>query len=208
MRRSPGTEAFCEVALPRPVLQTFVYRVPPSLVASATPGARVLVPFGRRREIGIIDSVGGDPPERSTRDVLRVLDAEPVLGPELLALCRWTSEYYAAPPGLVYRSALPPGLLGEAQPTGAAELRRQFIELVGEPPTLLERDDVFGRARRQRQAFETLEAIGGSAPVAHLEGHYGYGRSVLRGLVDRGLARISNEVVSRDPGRTSSCRIA
>ena len=157
------------------------------------------MPFGRRREIGIIDSVVGDPPERSTRDLIRVLDEDPVLAPELLELCRWTSEYYAAPPGMVYRSALPPGLLGEAQPTGASELRRQVIELVGDPPTLLERDDVFGRARRQRQAFETLEAIGGSAPVAHLEGHYGYGRSVLRGLVDRGLASISDEVVSRDP---------
>jgi primosomal protein N' (replication factor Y) len=90
-------------------------------------------------------------------------------------------------------------MLGEAQPGGTAELKRQVIELVGEAPTLLERDDTFGRARRQRQAFETLEAIGGAAPVAHLEGHYGYGRAVLAGLVERGLARISLEVVTREP---------
>ena len=49
------------------------------------------------------------------------------------------------------------------------------------------------------RAFESLEAIGGTAPVAHMEGHYGYGRTVLAGLVDRGLARISLEAVSRDP---------
>jgi len=197
--RTSRDEVYCQVALPKPVYQTFVYRVPSHLVRTAVPGARVRVPFGRRREIGIVESTGAEPPGRPARDVLEVLDGEPVLCPALLGLCRWTSEYYAAPPGLVYRAALPPGLLGEARPAGTAELRRQVIELAGEPPTLLERDELFGRARRQREAFETLEAIGGSAPVAHLEQHYGFGRSVLRGLVDRGVARISMESVDRDP---------
>jgi primosomal protein N' (replication factor Y) len=186
------------VALPRPVFQTFRYRAPPHLVRRAVPGARVKVPFGRRHEIGIIHSVA-EPPDRKVKDIADVLDDEPVLSPALLHLCRWTSEYYAAPPGLVFRAALPPGLLGEAQPGGTAELKRQVIEIVGEAPTLLERDAAFGRARRQRQAFETLEAIGGSAPVAHLENHYGYGRAILGGLVERGLARIALETVNRDP---------
>jgi primosomal protein N' (replication factor Y) (superfamily II helicase) len=192
-------DVFCQVALPKPVFQTFAYRVPPELRGRAVPGTRVRVPFGRRREIGVIDSVLGITPDRTVRDIAEVLDDEPLLSADLLHLCRWTSDYYAAPPGLVYRAALPPGLLGEARPTGTAELERQVIELVGEAPTLLERDAAFGRAHRQRQAFETLEAIGGSAPVAHLEGHYGYGRSVIGGLVDRGLARIRLEAVTRDP---------
>ena len=192
-------DAFCHVALPRPVFQTFRYRVPQHLRVSAVPGARVRVPFGRRREIGIVHSIVDTPPGRTVKDIAEVLDDAPVLSPALLHLCRWTSEYYAAPPGLVYRAALPPGLLGEAQPSGTAELKRQVLELIGEVPTLLERDSAFGRAHKQRQAFETLEAIGGSASVAHLESHYGYGRAVLGGLVDRGLARITLESVTRDP---------
>ena len=139
------------------------------------------------------------PAGRAVKELAEVLDEQPVLSPALLHLCRWTSEYYAAPPGLVYRAALPPGLLGEAEPGGTAVLKRQLLQLVGEAPTLLERDAAFGRAYKQRQAFETLEAIGGSAPVAHLESHYGYGRSVLAGLVARGLARITVEAVTRDP---------
>ncbi len=190
---------FCHVALPRPVFQTFVYRVPPHLEVGAVPGARVRVPFGRRREIGILAAIADTPPDRQVKDVTELLDDEPVLSPPLLDLCRWTSHYYAAPPGLVYRAALPPGLLSERQPAGTAELKRQVVEIVGEAPTLIERDALFGRARRQREAFETLEAIGGSAAVAHLESHYGYSRAVLGSLVDRGLARIVMETVSRDP---------
>jgi primosomal protein N' (replication factor Y) len=159
----------------------------------------VRVPFGRGRAIGIVHSIADTPPARSVKEIAEVLDDAPVLSPALLHLCRWTSDYYAAPPGLVYRTALPPGLLGETRPTGTGELKRQVLELIGEAPTLLERDAAFGRAHKQRQAFETLEAIGGSASVAHLESHYGYSRAVLGGLVDRGLARITLESVTRDP---------
>ncbi len=190
---------YCHVALPRPVFQTFAYRVPPHVEADAVPGSRVRVPFGRRREIGILHEIADTPPDRAVKEVTELLDDEPVLSPSLLELCRWTSNYYAAPPGLVYRAALPPGLLNERQPAGTAELKRQVIEIVGEAPTLIERDALFGRARRQREAFETLEAIGGSATVAHLESHYGYSRAVLGALVDRGLTRIVLETVSRDP---------
>ncbi len=188
MSGSPGADVYCRVALPRPVFQTFRYRIPPRFADAAVPGARVRVPFGRGREIGIVHSIADAPPGRQVKDVVEVLDEAPVLSPALLHLCRWTSDYYAAPPGLVYRAALPP-----------AELKRQVLELVGEAPTLLEREAAFGRAHKQRQAFETLEAIGGSTSVAHLESHYGYSRAVLGGLVDRGLARITLESVTRDP---------
>jgi primosomal protein N' (replication factor Y) len=196
---SSGADVYCRVALPRPVFQTFRYRIPLHFADAAVPGTRVRVPFGRGREIGIVHSIVDAPPGRQVKDVADVLDEAPVLSPALLHLCRWTSDYYAAPPGLVYRTALPPGLLGETRPSGTAELKRQVLELVGEPPTLLEREAAFGRAHKQRQAFETLEAIGGVASVAHLESHYGYSRAVLGGLVDRGLARITLESVTRDP---------
>ncbi|MCL7970784.1 MAG: primosomal protein N' [marine benthic group bacterium] len=190
---------FCRIALPRPVFQSFAYRVPPALADAARPGVRVRVPFGKRHEIGVIEELTSEAPGRKVKKILEVLDREPVLSPALLRLCRWTSEYYAAPPGLVFRAALPPGLLGDSRPAGTEELKRQVIEIAGEPLTLLERDRTFGRAKRQREAFETLESVGGSATVSHMEGHYGYSRSVLAGLVDRGVARISMTTVTRDP---------
>ena len=52
-----------------------------------------------------------DPPEVATREALRLLDEEPVLDAELLALGRWIAEYYCAPLGEVLRAMMP--LAGE-----------------------------------------------------------------------------------------------
>jgi len=188
------------VSLPRPVRQSFHYRIPPDLAPTAVPGVRVVVQFGRRRETGILEALVESPDggRAELKELLAVLDPAPVLSPELLQLCRWVADYYVAPAGLVYRAALPPGLLGGTG-RGRGELRRQVIRIVRELPTLTERERVFGRARRQREAYETLESIGGRAEVAHMERQLGFGRAILAGLVQRELVEISSETIERDP---------
>ena len=195
-----GGRPYARVHLARPVLQAFTYRVPPELSDLARPGSRVAVPFGRRREIGVIEERVAEPGSGAARirEIHEVLDEAPVLDPRMLEICRWVADYYVAPRGLVYRAALPPGMLGSAG-GGGGELRRQVIRLTRELPTLLERDEAFGRARRQREAYEVLESMGGRAEVAHMERRLGFGRGVLAGLVDRGLAAIVEESVDRDP---------
>lgn len=192
--------AVCRVSLPRPVLQDFAYSVPADLVGRVRPGVRVRVPFGPRREIGLVNAVGAaeDAPAK-LRPLLEVLDEEPLLDPALLDLCRWIADYYAAPIGFVHRAALPPGMLSNRRPTGASPQLRQVVRLTAELPTLLEREEAFGRATRQRELFETLETMGGSAVVAHLDNRLGFGRSVVSGLVERGLAEITEETIERDP---------
>ena len=199
----------CRVTLARPVLQSFTYIVPDNLAQSLRPGVRVRVPFGQRREIGLVESVGqadksGEEPPKKTRlkQVLEVLDAEPLLNDALLRLCRWTADYYVAPIGLVHRAALPPGLLSSRSPSGGARKTQQVVHLTSELPTLLEREEVFGKARRQREAFEVIEGLGGSAALTHLETGLGFSRSVIRGLTARGVAIISEETVERDPFET------
>jgi len=188
------------VSLPRPVRQSFHYRIPDELRESAVAGVRVSVPFGRRRETGLIEALVAPSaaPGLKLRALHRVLDSEPVLDADLLELCRWVADYYVAPAGLVFRAALPPGLLGGGA-DDPGELRRQVVKITRDLPTLTEREQVFGRARRQREAYETLEAIGGRAEVSHMEKQLGFGRSILAGLVERGLAEISLETVERDP---------
>ncbi|MGD8496405.1 MAG: primosomal protein N' [Gemmatimonadales bacterium] len=197
------TRRVCRVSLPRPVLQDFAYAVPAGLAERVRPGVRVRVPFGPRRVIGLVDAVGDEGADaaggRRLRDVLEVLDDEPVLGAELLDLCRWIADYYVAPIGFVHRAALPPGLLTAREPTGAPPQTRQVLRLTAELPTLLEREEAFGRATRQRELFETLESIGGAATVVHLESNLNFGRGLVRGLVDRGLAELADEEVERDP---------
>lgn len=76
---------------------------------------------------------------------------------------------------------------------------RRIVRLTGDIESLRQRDEIFGRARRQRECWELLVSMGGSAEAAHLTGQLGFSSSVLAGLVSRGLAEITEEEVARDP---------
>ena len=83
--------------------------------------------------------------------------------------------------------------------TSAAGLTERVLSLTEERPTLLEREALFKRRPKQQQLFETLEALGGSAPVRHLSEQLGFGDGVLKALVREGLARVARSEVLRDP---------
>src|ERR1700685_3827788 len=95
---------FCDVSLPVPLDQAFTYSLPLTLQHRVKTGARVLVPFGARKLTGVVLRVHDGP---AVRDALRLIDAEPVLDDELIALGKWISGYYCAPLGEVLRSMLP-----------------------------------------------------------------------------------------------------
>ena len=186
---------FVEVALPLPVPRTFTYK-------SAEPveiGTRVRVPFSGRRLIGWV--VGPATSLRSpdkVRAIERVLDERPSVPPDVLALARWVADYYIVPLGVVLRTALPT-LLSETSRTKEPIRTKRVIRLVQELNSLQQRETMFGRARRQLECFEVLEAAGGSADVAHLTAQLNFSASVLDGLVARGVAVIEEEPVARDP---------
>ncbi|HVE66868.1 MAG TPA: primosomal protein N', partial [Thermoanaerobaculia bacterium] len=97
------------VALPLPIRRSFTYRVPDTL-SMPLPGSRVRVPFGERVLTGIVVS---DPPAEpegkpvALRDVLEVLDDEPVCPPELLETATRVAQRFFAAPGEVFKSVLP-----------------------------------------------------------------------------------------------------
>jgi len=66
---------------------------------------------------------------------------------------------------------------------------------------LTARDEMFGRARRQREAYEALEGSGGSVELNHLLGRGGFSRSVIAGLEEKGIASVEDVEVFRDPFR-------
>lgn len=185
-----------DVALPVPLARTFTYEVERG---EARVGARVLVPFGRRRLIGWVVGHAEQVLEGvRVRPVSAVLDPEPAIPEELLRLCRWVADYYVAPLGLVLRTALPAVLSDTARPAPPVKTRR-VLRLTREIPSLARRDEIFRRAQRQRELYELVETMGGAAEAAHLTGQLGFSDSVLRGLVDKGLAAIVEEEVERDP---------
>jgi primosomal protein N' (replication factor Y) len=76
---------------------------------------------------------------------------------------------------------------------------RQIVSLTREFVSLQERDRIFGRARRQRELYEYLENVGGRSEVAHLGSRLGISRSVVQGLVDKGVAEVCTEAAEVDP---------
>ena len=193
----PTASRLIEVALPLPVFQTFTYAVEGTPANPVLAGSRVLVPVRTRRAIGIC--LG--PAEESIappRAVLDVPDAEPVLSPALLALCRWIADYYVAPLGIVLRAVLPAALTGSDVPRPAVRSRR-VARIERLLPSLQERDALFGRAARQRALYEALESLGGEADVSHLTQQLGFSPAVLHGLVAKGFASVRSDELRRDP---------
>ena len=94
------------VAVFSAIREPLTYLVPPTLEVHL--GQRVEVPLGNRKAVGVVmEPVASAVPGVKIREVLKVLDPEPLLSPELLTLGLWISEYYLAPVGEVFRAMLP-----------------------------------------------------------------------------------------------------
>ena len=187
-----GGPSLVKVALPVPVRRSFTYSVagePPPV------GARVVVPFRRRTLVGWVLGPGTEVPR--VRAVRSVLDTEPVVGAELLELARWMSDYYVAPMGIVLKAMLPARMASAAGNRPVPRMRA-VVAVTRPIGTLDELEDTFGRAKRQREAYERLQEAGGSLTLAALAEN-GFSRSVIRGLEAKGLARVTREPFLRDP---------
>ena len=106
---------FVDVILPLPLDGLFTYSVPTTLAGQVKIGVRVLVPFGRSKTyVGIVakSNLNHDA-QIHIKDILQVLDAEPILLPHQLQLWQWIADYYLSPIGEVYKAALPSGLKAE-----------------------------------------------------------------------------------------------
>ena len=86
----PCKGAFVEVALPLPIRKTFTYRN--SFDVAMCPGARVLVPFGRRMltgyVVGALTSIAEGLEISKIKEVEKVLDTEPLITDEIFKLTK------------------------------------------------------------------------------------------------------------------------
>jgi primosomal protein N' (replication factor Y) (superfamily II helicase) len=149
---------YADVALPVAVDREFTYLVPPDLAEAAAPGVRVIVPFGRRHATGLIVRLLEATEVRGLRPIMDILDAEPVVSAELLHLCLWIAEYYMAPPGDVFKTALPHGFAEPAK------------RIVTSGPALTDEQiaDLRRRAPRRADLLDAVRATP-SIPVADLQ---------------------------------------
>ncbi len=95
---SSQTLDLVRVAVPVPLRRHFDYLSPLPLPA---PGCRVEIPFGPQTLVGLVVDHPADSqvPRNKLKPIKRVLDAAPVLGPDILALMNWSASYYQHPLG-------------------------------------------------------------------------------------------------------------
>src|SRR2546423_11584175 len=94
---------YAQVALPIHLRKLFTYRLPPSMKETVRIGSRVIVRLGTKPMTGYVVALlprlreGTSLVESELKEVEELLEIEPSLSPEVVAIARWVSEYYAAP---------------------------------------------------------------------------------------------------------------
>ena len=100
---------YAEIIIPAALPKNYTWSVPEQFREAVKPGCRVEVNLGKRkRYAGIIKTIGEKKPASfETKDILNVLDVEPVIFPEQLKLWEWMASYYMCSEGEVMAAALP-----------------------------------------------------------------------------------------------------
>ncbi len=181
---TPKSPVF-RVALDTPLRRLFDYLPPPDGSVPVV-GARVRVPFGRQRLVGLVMGVahGSDVPPERLKPILAVLDAVPVLDAAAVALLEWASAYYHHPIGEVAAGALPKALR-EGAPSSAL---REVWTVTAEGHAAL----ASGAARRAPRQLALLGALAADANASAqaLNERLPAWREAARALLKRGwLAR-------------------
>lgn len=97
-----------EIILPLALPKTYTYSVPVALEKKIKLGCRVEVIFGKNKKYaGIIKSTTLIEPPYETKNILSVIDEEPVIFSQQLKFWKWISEYYMCSEGEVMNAALP-----------------------------------------------------------------------------------------------------
>ncbi|GAK60949.1 Pprimosomal protein N' [Candidatus Vecturithrix granuli] len=101
---------YIDVAVALPVNHLYTYRVPEDVEEQIQPGQRVLVAFGKKYLAGYVVRLAETPELEHVKDILDILDAEPIVTPNILRLTEWIAEYYCCSWGIAIKAALPTGI--------------------------------------------------------------------------------------------------
>src|ERR1700746_3536382 len=100
---------FAEIIIPLALPKNYTWSIPGHLLEAVIAGCRVEVNLGKNKKYaGIVKRVHREKPALfEPKEILNVLDAEPVVYPEQLKLWEWMASYYMCSEGEVMAAALP-----------------------------------------------------------------------------------------------------
>ena len=100
---------YAEIIIPLALPKNYTWSVPDSFIDLVKPGCRVEVNLGKNKKYaGIVKRLHHDKPEFfEPKEILNVLDSEPVVYEQQLQLWEWMASYYMCSEGEVMAAALP-----------------------------------------------------------------------------------------------------
>jgi len=202
---------FIHVAVPVPNLDLLTYAVPDGTAAPFV-GARVVVPLGARVVTGIVVETNVAPPsvdgrapdvERQTsaagrpapdvKPVREILDAGAFVPAEVIALARWTAEYYASGVGDAIPLLLPPMARG-----GRADAHKTMRVAAITPAGLQALETPESISGKQHDALAALAGVPAGIATPALAGR-GIAADAISRLARLGYISIRSDRVDRDP---------
>ena len=200
-----------DVILPLAIADTYTYSIPEGC-SCPEPGMRVLVPLAKKTITGIAYRLHPENSDETVatdtirlRDIIEVLDEQPVVLSSQLSLWRWMADYYLCTLGEVMAAAMPARLIDNdysARTEVYISLHPQYTDIEQLQPVF----DSLNRAPKQKQLLELFlelsDAFDG-APHAieqrQLIELSGGSTAVLRTLIEKNILQATHEVVSRIP---------
>src|SRR5436853_2849982 len=185
---------FARVIIDRAIRRELDYAIPEPLSARVGIGARVRVPFRDRRALATVVALLEETNAKGIREIEAVIGEGTTLSEPLLELARWIANYYCSPIEAVMRSLL-------TQVIRRAEVgwkQQQFVE-IGSTVTSETKEVLRRRAPRQAELLDELTKTSEPIPVAEILRRLSLNVSTLRALAKRGLVKITERAVARDP---------
>ena len=177
----------------RNVSGPFDYRLPEAM-SEVQVGSVLVVPFGRRRVVGVVVGLAdhSDLPGDRLAEPLEALEAG--VPPELVALGRWVGQEYCSTTARGLGLVLPPGVGTGAEARRVRPLVELQVEATEEGLDAIARGERLGL--RQRAVLRALTA--GPKLARQLAASAGSDRATLRRLEARGASAYAVDVTSPD----------
>ena len=101
---------FAEIAIALPIDRIFNYKIPKGLSGDVMVGKRVFVPFQTRSLVGYVVGLSEKSEVKDVKEIISVIDKEPILSAEMLELTRWIKDNYFCSWGDAIAAAIPSGI--------------------------------------------------------------------------------------------------
>ena len=205
-----------DIILPLAIADVYTYNIPsegcrlldaslsdarPASYGTAAPiGCRVLVPLGKKSVIGIIyrRHEGELAPNIKVRDIIQVIDEQPIVTSKQFQLWEWLAQYYMCTLGEVMAAALPSEIIDDNYSAATTQyIQLSPAYLAPEAQEQLFKD--LQRAKKQEQLVRDFLRLAQNYQVERrvLLEQSGVSGAILRTLIDKGIFLEEERPISR-----------